>query len=105
MKRTSGPLRLADGSVTLSNHWHEANDVTLFHGDCRELLAEIRPASAQLIVTSPPYNQDKEHEKRVTLSEYLRREEKVISLCIHRLRPGWEHRLDGDHIGGRNPGR
>jgi adenine-specific DNA-methyltransferase len=43
---------------------------------------------AQLIVTSPPYNIGKKYEKRVQLSDYLRREEEVINLCIDRLRPG-----------------
>ncbi|HTW95716.1 MAG TPA: site-specific DNA-methyltransferase [Tepidisphaeraceae bacterium] len=74
--------------MTLSDNWHVENDATLFHGDCRELVAQIPPASAQLIVTSPPYNIGKKYEKRVLLSDYLRREEEVINLCIDRLKPG-----------------
>lgn len=81
-------MRLVSDSITVSNHWDESNDVTLFNGDCRDLLAELPSASAQLIVTSPPYNQRKEYERRVTLSDYLLREEQVINLSIDKLRPG-----------------
>lgn len=88
MPRTENHLRLVTDSITMSNHWDISNDVTLFSGDCRDLLAEIPTGSAQLIVTSPPYNQRKEYERRVTLSDYLLREEQVINLCIDKLRPG-----------------
>jgi DNA modification methylase len=49
-------LRWTESALTLSDNWHPDNDVTLFTGDCRQLLAQIPPATAQLIVTSPPYN-------------------------------------------------
>lgn len=81
-------LRWTDSALTLSDNWHPDNDVTLFHGDCRELLAQIPQGSAQLIVTSPPYNIGKKYEKRVLLSDYLRREQEVINLSIDRLKPG-----------------
>jgi adenine-specific DNA-methyltransferase len=81
-------VRIASNEVVIANHWDKGNDVTLFKGDCRDLLAEIPRQSAQLIVTSPPYNIGKKYEKRVALSDYLRREEEVINLSIDRLRPG-----------------
>src|SRR5437868_14791894 len=81
-------LRWTESALTLGDSWHPDNDVTLFEGDCRALLAQVPPASAQLIVTSPPYNIGKKYEKRVLLSDYLRREEEVINLCVDRLRPG-----------------
>src|SRR5687768_13288261 len=81
-------LRWTARSVTLSDNWHPDNDVTLFAGDCRELLEQMPQGSAQLIVTSPPYNIGKKYESRVDLSDYLRREEEVINLCIDRLKPG-----------------
>src|SRR5713101_7440217 len=64
--------------ITISENWHPETDVALHHGDCRELLRRMPDASAQLIVTSPPYNLGKKYEKRVILQEYLRREEEVI---------------------------
>ena len=81
-------LRHVGGHLTLSNQWREENDVTLYQGDCRDLLRDVPSSSAQLIVTSPPYNIGKKYEKRVALSEYLRREEEVIDLCVDRLQPG-----------------
>jgi DNA modification methylase len=80
-------LRWTESAMTLSPTWHPDNDVTLFEGDCRKLLNQIAPGSAQLIVTSPPYNIGKKYEKRVLLSDYVRREEEVINLCIDRLKP------------------
>lgn len=49
-------MRLVGGGLTLSDHWDDTNDVTLFTGDCRNMLEELPAESAQLIVTSPPYN-------------------------------------------------
>src|SRR5882762_4660237 len=74
--------------ITISENWHPETDVALHHGDCRELLRRMPDASAQLIVTSPPYNLGKKYEKRVVLHEYLRREEEVIDACIDKLAPG-----------------
>jgi adenine-specific DNA-methyltransferase len=81
-------LRWTGSSLTISDNWHPDNDVTVFSGDCRELLLQMPLESVQLIVTSPPYNIGKKYEKRVLLSDYLRREEEVINLCIDRLKPG-----------------
>lgn len=81
-------LRWTDRATTLSDHWHQDNDVTLFTGDCRELLAEIPNASVQLAVTSPPYNIGKNYERRIALADYLRREREVIDACIDKVKPG-----------------
>lgn len=74
--------------ITISSHWHPETDVTLFEGDCRELLRELPDDSAQLIVTSPPYNLGKRYEQRVVLQEYLKREREVIDLSVNKLAPG-----------------
>lgn len=76
--------------------------VTLYGGDCRELLSQIPPQSAQLIVTSPPYNIGKNYErKRMALDEYLREQAEVIAQCVDVLQDGgsicWEV---GNHIAG-----
>jgi len=77
--------------------------VTLYHGDCRDLLRQIPPVSAQLIVTSPPYNIGKRYEKKLALEDYLREQAEVIDLCVERLKDGgsicWEV---GNHIVGPN---
>ena len=87
--------------LTISQHWHPETDVTLYNGDCRDLLAELPDSSAQLVVTSPPYNLGKRYEQRVILQEYVRREREVINLSIDKLAPGgsicWQV---GNHVDG-----
>jgi len=78
-------------------------DVTLYHGDCRDLLRQIPVASARLIVTSPPYNIGKTYEKKKALEDYLAEQDEVIGLCVDRLAEGgsicWEV---GNHIAAPN---
>lgn len=94
-------LRQFDQGAVIRNHWRGDNDITLFHGDCRALLAEIPNAAVQLVVTSPPYNIGKRYERRVSLAQYLAREREVINLCIDKLCPGgsicWQI---GNHVDG-----
>jgi len=77
--------------------------VTLYHGDCRDLLRQIPVASARLIVTSPPYNIGKKYEKKTALADYLAEQDEVIGLCVERLQQGgsicWEV---GNHIAAPN---
>ena len=77
--------------------------VTLYHGDCRDLLRQIPAGSAQLVVTSPPYNIGKRYEKKKALEDYLAEQDEVIGLCAERLAEGgsicWEV---GNHIAGAN---
>jgi adenine-specific DNA-methyltransferase len=89
--------------VVVNDSYSPETDVTFYHGHCQELLHEIPASSAQLIVTSPPYNIGKKYEKRRALNDYLREQDEVIGLCVQRLRDGgsicWEV---GNHIGGAN---
>jgi adenine-specific DNA-methyltransferase len=79
------------------------HSVTLYDGDCRDLLAQIPSRSARLIVTSPPYNIGKSYERPLALEHYLHQQDEVIGLCVDRLVDGgsicWEV---GNHISGRN---
>lgn len=68
--------------------FHRDNDATLFHGDCLDLLKRIPDKTVQLVITSPPYNIEKEYETRKTLDEYLRFQESVIAECVRVLSPG-----------------
>jgi len=87
--------------MRLVDHYSAEADVTLYHGDCLELLTEILPQTAQLIVTSPPYNIGKGYEKKRTLEDYLAEQAKVIDRCAELLRDGgsicWQV---GNHIAG-----
>ena len=43
----------------------------ILHGDCLNIIKTMTDNSVQLIITSPPYNLNKEYEKSSTLEDYL----------------------------------
>lgn len=81
-------LRAEESPIRVASRWDPGADAVLFHGDTRDLLAEIPGESMRLIVTSPPYNIGKKYEKRRHLEEYLRGQREVIHACIDKLLPG-----------------
>jgi adenine-specific DNA-methyltransferase len=85
--------------LKIADRWDPAADVTLYQGDTLDLLAQMPDACAQLVITSPPYNINKEYEQRKSLDDYLTGQERVISECVRILRPGgsicWEV---GNHV-------
>lgn len=66
-------------------HFDRANDATLFHGDCMELMRTMPAGCADLIVTSPPYNIGKEYESRLDLDEYIAQQSAVIRESVRLL--------------------
>lgn len=58
----------------------------VFRGDCRELLRDIPAGTAQLIVTSPPYNLGKEYERRLHLQDYVSQQREIIRECVRVLK-------------------
>lgn len=36
--------------------YYEQSGITIYHGDCREVLPELPPAAFDIVFTSPPYN-------------------------------------------------
>ena len=73
--------------INIGPTYSKENDLTLFLGDCLDLLKQIPDNSIQLVVTSPPYNIGKEYEKRQKLQNYLDFQEKVIKECYRVLKP------------------
>lgn len=63
------------------------NDVTLFRGDCAALLDSIPDESAQLIISSPPYNIGKEYESELTMRDYVTWQVRVVKECVRILEP------------------
>ncbi|MBL7152561.1 MAG: hypothetical protein ISS79_02500 [Phycisphaerae bacterium] len=51
-------------SISIEEEYRPHNTVTLYPGNCIDLLRTIPDNSMQLVVTSPPYNIGKEYEKR-----------------------------------------
>src|ERR1035441_9689513 len=41
--------------------YYQHAGITIYHGDCREVLADLPDGSIDLTVTSPPYNCRKEY--------------------------------------------
>lgn len=70
--------------LLLQEEYFEQNEVTLFHGDRLELLANIRKSGskAKLIVTSPPYNIGKSYEKVLPIEDYLKKQQETIEQCV-----------------------
>lgn len=87
--------------MRIGRRFSATNDVTLFRGDCVKLLRKIPDASAQLVITSPPYNVGKEYEQDATIEDYLKIQRMVIEECVRITRPGgsicWQV---GNHVNG-----
>lgn len=87
--------------MRIDESYRRQSKVALYHGDCLDLLGRIPPASAQLVVTSPPYNIGKRYEKRKVLADYLAEQASVIGECVRILKNGgsicWQV---GNHIAG-----
>ena len=73
--------------VIIHDQYHPQNQVTLFAGDCLDLLAGMADQEADLVVTSPPYNIGKEYEKKLDLDRYVSQQAEVIKECIRILKP------------------
>ncbi|MBD3386114.1 hypothetical protein GF407_14460 [candidate division KSB1 bacterium] len=83
MKQNSKTLFSQDRKI--SQHFDLTESITLYHGDCLDLLRTIPDESLQLVVTSPPYNIGKEYEKKLDLDVYIQQQENVIAECVRAL--------------------
>ena len=57
--------------LTVKNKFALTNKVTIYNGDCRNLIKDIPDQSLQLIITSPPYNIGKAYERALAIDEYF----------------------------------
>ncbi|MDP3066618.1 MAG: site-specific DNA-methyltransferase [Methanobacteriaceae archaeon] len=57
----------------------------LFEGDCLDLLSQIPDNFVKLVVTSPPYNLNKDYENKLDMNEYISQQEAVIKECVRIL--------------------
>jgi adenine-specific DNA-methyltransferase len=71
--------------MNISTKYKPDAEVVLFNGDCRDFLASIPSGSAQLVITSPPYNIGKKYEKKRVLDDYLEEQREVIAECVRVL--------------------
>lgn len=65
------------------------NDITLYRGDCMDLLKEIPDETCDLIITSPPYCIGKEYEdKTEDLAAFVAQQEKTVEDIYRILKVG-----------------
>lgn len=93
--------QLRKKKLTIRKRYAKENDLTLFHGDCLDLLKQIPDNSAQLVITSPPYNVGKPYEKKESLESYVELQRLVIAEAVRITRDGgsicWQV---GHHVNG-----
>ena len=70
----------------ISDTYSEAQDIVLHEGDTYEFLRTFPDQLVTLAITSPPYNIGKVYEKKVSIKEYLKEQEKVIGELIRVLK-------------------
>jgi len=73
-------------SVTIGTAYAPDNTVSMYQGDCLEFLADVPAQSADLVVTSPPYNIGKSYEKKLDLDRYVSQQRAVIQECVRVLK-------------------
>ena len=71
--------------VSISSVFDPRTEVTLYEGDCLDMLATVPEQSVQLIITSPPYNLGKPYEERLHLQQYIDQQRRVIEECVRVL--------------------
>jgi adenine-specific DNA-methyltransferase len=69
----------------IARRYSPENIVTLYSGDCLDLLSSMPDGCADLIVTSPPYNIGKEYEKKLIIEKYIEQQRKVITESVRVL--------------------
>ncbi len=88
--------------MNISAKYSSLSQVTLYPGDCLELLSNIPNEEAKLIVTSPPYNIGKKYEKKKILVDYINEQEQTITECERVLaRSGSICWQVGNHVEGQ----
>ncbi|MFX0182936.1 MAG: DNA-methyltransferase [Candidatus Hodarchaeota archaeon] len=63
----------------IDNHFSGESKIVLYEGDTLDFLKTIPDNTVKLIISSPPYNVGKKYEDQVSLNEYLKDKEKVVS--------------------------
>jgi adenine-specific DNA-methyltransferase len=73
--------------LEIADQFSPSAQVTLHNGDRLELLQAVKAsgATAELIVTSPPYNVGKSYETRQPLDTYLADQRRTIEACLEVL--------------------
>lgn len=73
---------------TIHEHYAPGRELVYTCSQCLHFLRDIPDQSVQLVFTSPPYNLDKEYEKRTSMDDYLSQQETVIGELVRVLSDG-----------------
>ena len=73
--------------IRITKYFDTSADLILFPNDVNFLLPDIPDEFVSLVVTSPPYNIGKSYERKISLNEYLAKQEEVIKECVRITRP------------------
>ena len=75
--------------IKLSSKFDQSNDVTLYLGDCFDLIKTIPDNSVKLIVTSPPYAMGKDYERpKDNIATFISQHIRLLPELIRVLQPG-----------------
>ena len=64
-------MSLFETSVSIADKYDDTSDAVFLQGNCLDTLNQVPNKSVKLIITSPPYNLNKEYESKAALEEYL----------------------------------
>jgi adenine-specific DNA-methyltransferase len=76
----------SDKKLKIDRTFSKENLITLYLGDCLDILKQIPDSSIQLIITSPPYNIGKEYERKTDIKKYVLQQNRVINECVRVLK-------------------
>ena len=77
----SAPVERSDRATAYDNH------VTVACEDNLVFMKRIHDSQMKLVITSPPYNLDKDYEDKASLDDYLEMQARVIEECVRVLHP------------------
>ncbi|MGB8645449.1 MAG: site-specific DNA-methyltransferase [Anaerolineae bacterium] len=79
-------MPLFETAPAIANQFNADAQIVLYPGDVKKFLGTIPDNTANLIISSPPYNLGKVYEDRLSISEYLKDQEQVIEQLVRVLR-------------------
>ncbi len=71
--------------IKILPNFDKSADFVLYEGNVLDLLSQIPDKEVQLVVTSPPYNLNKEYETKLEMSEYIKQQEQIIKEAVRVL--------------------
>ncbi len=72
-------------NAEIEERYSDKGKIIFYNGNALDLLESVPENKIKLIITSPPYNIGKEYETKISIEEYLKTQEKIISELIRTL--------------------